>query len=273
MNQLGAGDTYGNGGTETTTVTGLTIGATYFIRVWDYKTGYGTTNGDFTICVYSTPAPNLTIDVTASSSGSLIINGNSINLTADIINNGSSYLINSSTVAYYLSLDAQYDNSDYLLGTDLVGNLAPGEHSIQNITIDACSIIPSIPNATYYVIFYLDRYNDVSNETDETIDNIWHYTTLLINLNCTVGIGETNLDNTSISIIPNPTTGNIKLNIQNKIKLPATVSITNMLGETVMETQINSLAPQLNINAPAGIYFLKLQNQEVNLTKKIVIEE
>ncbi|MFH1120221.1 MAG: CARDB domain-containing protein [Bacteroidota bacterium] len=46
----------GTGETETTTVSGLNPGVTYYIRVWHYSIGYGTT-GNFTICVYGCSNP------------------------------------------------------------------------------------------------------------------------------------------------------------------------------------------------------------------------
>ncbi len=47
-------NTYG-GGTETIAATGLTIGNTYYIRVYDWYNG---NNGTFTVCVYGNPAGN-----------------------------------------------------------------------------------------------------------------------------------------------------------------------------------------------------------------------
>ncbi|QNH62724.1 beta strand repeat-containing protein [Hymenobacter sediminicola] len=42
-------DDSGDGGTETITATGLTVGATYYVRVFDYYAGSG--SGNFTICI------------------------------------------------------------------------------------------------------------------------------------------------------------------------------------------------------------------------------
>ena len=53
---IGCADATGPGGTETTTLTGLTVGSTYFVRVYSYDGGIADA---FTICVTggSTPAP------------------------------------------------------------------------------------------------------------------------------------------------------------------------------------------------------------------------
>jgi hypothetical protein len=47
---VGCADATGNGGKEVINATGLTIGATYFVRVYDYGTGFPATT-NFTICV------------------------------------------------------------------------------------------------------------------------------------------------------------------------------------------------------------------------------
>jgi hypothetical protein len=51
---VGCADATGNGGKEVINGTGLTIGATYFVRVYDYGTGFPATT-NFTICV-TTPS-------------------------------------------------------------------------------------------------------------------------------------------------------------------------------------------------------------------------
>ena len=53
MQQVGSNciDNTGYGGTETTTVNGLIPNTKYFIRVWNKSAGYGTSHGNFSICV------------------------------------------------------------------------------------------------------------------------------------------------------------------------------------------------------------------------------
>jgi len=68
-------DATGDGGIETRTLTGLTIGNTYYIQVYDY---YGVnTNNAFTICVTHTSPPTITSLGAASGcvGTSLVING------------------------------------------------------------------------------------------------------------------------------------------------------------------------------------------------------
>ena len=58
-------DNSGSGGTETIAATGLTVGATYLVRVFDFFTG---TTGTFTICV-TTPVSDLTVSSAQNISG------------------------------------------------------------------------------------------------------------------------------------------------------------------------------------------------------------
>lgn len=59
---IACADLTAGGGTETVNATGLTVGATYYIRVYDYGSGTG---GTFTICV-SAPAPVFTFSGTGN---------------------------------------------------------------------------------------------------------------------------------------------------------------------------------------------------------------
>lgn len=55
LTSLGCKDNTGAGGTEAIHLTGLTVGNTYFFRVHDYHTGWGTST--FSICLTDAPAP------------------------------------------------------------------------------------------------------------------------------------------------------------------------------------------------------------------------
>ncbi|WP_170865248.1 beta strand repeat-containing protein [Hymenobacter psychrotolerans] len=71
-------DNSGDGGTETITANSLTVGATYYVRVFEYSTGAG--SGDFTICVTTPAAPvcnaptNLNVNAITSTSANLAFN-------------------------------------------------------------------------------------------------------------------------------------------------------------------------------------------------------
>ena len=95
-----------------------------------------------------------------------------MDISIDIINNGTATAGNS-TVAYYLSTDANIETNDYLIGTDAVGTLPVNGSSNETIVIDVATITPPIPADSYYVGFFID-YTDVVAESDEG-DNQWYW--------------------------------------------------------------------------------------------------
>lgn len=58
---IACGDDFIAGGSESIAATGLTVGATYYVRVYDYEAGYPT-DPTFDICVYGTPPPPVNDD-------------------------------------------------------------------------------------------------------------------------------------------------------------------------------------------------------------------
>lgn len=93
-------DATGDGGIETRTLTGLTIGNTYYIQVYDY---YGVnTNNAFTICVTHTSPPTITSLGAASGcvGSSLVITGTNFTGATAVTIGGTaaaSYVVNSAT--------------------------------------------------------------------------------------------------------------------------------------------------------------------------------
>jgi PKD repeat protein len=90
----------------------------------------------------------------------------------------------------------------------------------------------------------------------------------------TVANGINEISKGSFAISPNPNTGSFyiklnDLNIQN-----ATISIVNMLGQTVFEKNVvNNNAP-IHIeaeNIQQGMYYIKIQSEKSTFTKKVLI--
>lgn len=76
------------GVTENATVVGLTVGQTYYIRLYDMDAGYGSALGNFTLCVY-TPAPPANNDcsgatVLAVNPGCVTTTGNTVAATQSL---------------------------------------------------------------------------------------------------------------------------------------------------------------------------------------------
>ena len=77
---IGCSDSGAEGGSETVSLAGLTVGNTYFVRVYDYGTLEPTgTNANFQICVTGTPVTNYTLSVTGGGTGQGTVSGSGIN--------------------------------------------------------------------------------------------------------------------------------------------------------------------------------------------------
>lgn len=86
---------------------------------------------------------------------------------------------------------------------------------------------------------------------------------------CLVGIDE--LTPSNISIYPNPTSGNLTISL--KEISTGVLSIRNYLGQKIKQEEFNNTHElNLNLDGPAGIYFLRIEIDERTITKKIVKE-
>jgi len=84
-------------------------------------------------------------------------------------------------------------------------------------------------------------------------------------------VGINDLSELGINIYPNPTTGIINLNLTGFENLSGlNLQVTDVTGKTIQQFN-NSAIKQIDItNQPNGIYFIKLQNDEVVKTVKII---
>lgn len=106
-----------------------------------------------------------------------------------------------------------------------------------------------------------------SNWTD--IDSQTSFSTICSS-NCTVGIEENNLSN--ISLYPNPTTGSINIDFEEK-KSNINLRITNDIGQVILTENYKSTNHiNFDLYAPKGVYFLKLESDREVITKKIIKE-
>ena len=118
----------------------------------------------------------------------------------------------------------------------------------------------------YIVVGFSDSNDgDVSGNHGSTED-FW-----VVKLSATVGLKEYNLSN--ISLYPNPTTGNISIDL-GEITQYAKATLTNSLGQVIFAQQFESTnIINVDIDAPTGIYFLQLEtNNGETKTIKVLKE-
>jgi len=90
---------------------------------------------------------------------------------------------------------------------------------------------------------------------------------------------QNNSGNSSIrqfTVYPNPTNGKINLAIDFRNNLPATLTVTDIIGQTMFEKKImnpeNSTFTIDLSNHPKGIYLFNLQQGNQSVSKKIIVE-
>lgn len=112
---------------------------------------------------------------------------------------------------------------------------------------------------------------DDTTYSSNTWSNIDSQTSFSNNCNnsCTVGLGEHEL-NEELVLYPNPTTGFFTINTYDLN--PATVVIYNSVGQQVWNKSYPATTSiPIDLDAPSGIYFLKVETGGNIITKKLII--
>jgi len=91
------------------------------------------------------------------------------------------------------------------------------------------------------------------------------------NLCCTTTYDNELSNSINISVYPNPTSGTIEVRSE-KLEVRS-IEIYNLLGEKVYSSIINSQSSIIDLDAPNGIYLLKIKTDQGIANKKIVISK
>ncbi|MBI4931612.1 MAG: T9SS type A sorting domain-containing protein [Bacteroidetes bacterium] len=93
--------------------------------------------------------------------------------------------------------------------------------------------------------------------------------TVLIPFTPPTGISQYSILNTQFSVYPNPSSGEFTVyGLQSAVEL----SVYDVLGNKVFCTTVNRKQETINLNAPAGIYFLQIKTPDGTAVKKIIKE-
>ena len=165
VTEIGCSDNGGGfGQPEILNASNLTIGETYWIRIYDYGS-QPPSNGDFEICVTHTGAASEDIFLTnAHAAPATIMVGEDV--TAEVNQNYSGNASNVPDVylSYYLSTDCTLDGADILLFDQDFSTINSNDlldEESQTLTIPA-----GISPGTYYILMVGDATNVIS-ESDE----------------------------------------------------------------------------------------------------------
>lgn len=89
--------------------------------------------------------------------------------------------------------------------------------------------------------------------------------------NCTVGIGDNIFEN-SITMYPNPATGEVFFNLSGSRYDSFNVTVSNSLGQTVAKTELSGQTGSLDLTSYSpGIYFVTIKAGNNSTTKKLIV--
>lgn len=203
LNEIGCADSGGGDGkSETIAASGLTVGQTYWIRIYDFG-GIQPTNGAFNICVTHTISEDITV-TNANVFPTTINSGGSIEVSVTQSYTGSKLEANlpSFDIGYYLSTDCNLSSNDVLLGDDSssLGSDDPSNNEKETVTIPTNTVA-----GTYYIIFSVDDDEELkeSNENNNTA-------CIQVIVNKALSIKEQSFKK-QINIYPNPTNGILRV--------------------------------------------------------------
>lgn len=124
----------------------------------------------WTISRVTLPVPELPdLNSCGNLGNNLNINENILEATVEASNKGTAPA-GAFSVGFYLSTNSTISTGDYLIGSDVVGGIDPGNSGFATLTIDLTEV--AIPSDEYYFGYVLDYLNEVQ-EYDE-FDN-WCY--------------------------------------------------------------------------------------------------
>lgn len=96
--------------------------------------------------------------------------------------------------------------------------------------------------------------------------------TYILNISCSgVGIEESDQGINKLSIYPNPTNGPVAVSL--KEATDASITLRNNFGQIILTEKYKSTSHiDLNLDVPAGVYFLQIETNGEIITRKIVKE-
>ncbi|MBI4929184.1 MAG: T9SS type A sorting domain-containing protein [Bacteroidetes bacterium] len=150
----------------TVTIPGATTPGTYYILYYaDYSNAVSEsveTNNVVSVVITVALANIDLIIQSQTASPTSVIAGNSVSVSCYIYNQGNS-LSSSSNVGYYLSANAIWDAGDTYLNYSAGSSLAASTSSYRSTTV---TIPGATPAGTYYILYYADYSNAVSESVE-----------------------------------------------------------------------------------------------------------
>ena len=85
-------------------------------------------------------------------------------------------------------------------------------------------------------------------------------------------LGSTEFSENNFSIYPNPNNGNFTISLNSTLNKDANLEIYSINGQLIFKKEIKNNIENINFSGSAGIYFVKITNDFVTTTKKIILK-
>lgn len=144
-------------------------------------------------------------------------------------------------------------------------------------TVQQFSIPVSLPINDCYTFNLIDAYGDgggLTTVTDSNEVSVFstpgtYGTGLSVNFSTTNALANNVFNTKAISIYPNPSYGYLNLTTEKSVD----VNITDLLGKSVFQKKNVDNTQTLNLtNLAKGIYLVKVSNENINYTEKIILK-
>lgn len=259
---------------EVLSLDGLTIGNTYFIRVYDYAAGYAT-DATFDICVYETPAPPAN-DECATSIAVTVVNtpqqcsnysATTIGATESAEDASCSSLSIDDDVWYnFIATDSVITFKAFnLSGIDGIGLTAYANScagvQVSECTFDAAGDSLIFRQLTIGEKYYLRLFSAFAPEVG-SFDFCLYKTPKV-----PAGINAIAI-NSSVTVFPNPASGIINIKSNETI---LGYEIVNVLGQTVLANSLVNNQIDIQI-LNKGLYQIILRTNNGRIAKSFVVE-
>jgi hypothetical protein len=259
---------------DTSNLTGLVIGNTYYVQVYTYTATPGQTSM-FDICVGTPPPPpandecNSSVMLTVETEINDLVDATQISGTiasgsdsgvvacAGTANDDVWYSFVATTEEINIDVTDDFDGVIELFSGDC-GALVSVECDDYDATYGNPRISRNdfIVGETYYVRVF-GYYSSIPAQTEFTIA-VWSQNALSIN----------DFELSSFNYYPNPVNDKLSLRAQNTIQ---NVSVYNMLGQEVIRTSPNMSSDELDMsNLESGAYFVQVTIQGVTETIRVI---
>ncbi|MBS1596093.1 MAG: T9SS type A sorting domain-containing protein [Bacteroidetes bacterium] len=142
---------------------------------------------------------------------------------------------------------------------------APTYWGLQWYNLNGTPVTGATPSFLHPLVSDSSYYAVISNQCGAVSSDTLTYH------NPNTGIAERE-GGVSLEIYPNPSNGKFNLTLSERPQSPSILVVSNIVGDIIQTALLSSKSSEIELNAPAGLYFLSLNMGKYKSSRKIVIQ-